>query len=174
MLHRRLCGLQVGLGNDRPDLVLQFLNVRLEPPNADDAFQHAAKFLRRERLGKKIERPAAHGLDRRLDRRIRGNHHHRQSRSQAQERQQQVQSLFAAKSKIEKCDVEKGVPQMLLSLSAVAGFSDLVVHRFQGEPHRLADALVVIDQQDLHERPQTAFFVPATLPCCKVPVTPLC
>ncbi len=53
--------------------------------------------------------------------------------------------------------------QPLLGLSTVAGISDTVPHRLQGEPNRLPQALVVVDQKEYSCTSLPAFSVPSAV-----------
>ena len=155
LLHAWHTCLQVGFRNNRADLLFEFLDMRLQSTQLRDAIQHESDLGRCERLRQEIDCTTAHGLDRRLDGRIRGDRDDRQAGSQPQERRQDVQPVFLSQPQIEKDDVKQRVPHKLLSLGAVAGFGHAMVHRLQSQPERLPQALLVVDQQNIHAQAPT-------------------
>ncbi len=109
--HGRFHGQEVGFRDNRADLLFQLFDVRLQAADSYDAFEHPSNFIRGERFGKKVERPAPHGFDRRLDRGVGGDDHHRQPGGQSQQRQEHVEPFLAPQFEIEKGDVKQAVPQ---------------------------------------------------------------
>jgi hypothetical protein len=147
--------LQVRFGNDRPDLLLQLFDMRLQTTEPRHTIQHHAELIRSERLGQVVESPSPHRLDRRLDGRVGGNDHDSQPRRQPQQRGQYVQPLPAAQAQVQKRDVKQHVSKDVLCLPAVTGFRHLVTHRLQGKAERLAQVHVVINEEDIHTRLQS-------------------
>jgi hypothetical protein len=66
-----------------------------------------------ERLGHVVEGALAHGLDRRLDRRVGGDHHHRQVRVEDLDLRQQLEPGAVRQHEVEQDDVELLVAQQL-------------------------------------------------------------
>ncbi len=94
LTHLRLARLEVHLGHDRADLLLQLVHLGLQPPHVGDPVEDHAKLIRRKRLGQVIEGPTPHGLDRRFDGGIGRDDHHVESGRQAEQTRQEVQTLF--------------------------------------------------------------------------------
>ena len=154
--HRRLRGLQVRLGDDRADLLLEVRDVRLEAAEAGDAVEDEAELVGRERLGQVVERAAPHRLDRRLDGGVGGDDDDGQARCQPEECRQEVQPFLLAEAKVEEGDLEEAVAEDFLGGGAVARLADAVAHRLEGEAQGLAQAGVVVDQEGVHGGSPTA------------------
>ena len=151
LAHARFLRLQIGLRHAGPDLVLQLLHMRLQPAQTLATRSSTTRsWLGRERLGQVIEGAAPHRLDRGFDRGVGRDHDDRQSGSQLQQGRQHIEPLLLAQPQIEKGHVELAMAEQLLGLRAVARLGDLVVHGLQAEPQRLAQVLVVVDEQNVH------------------------
>ena len=145
--------LQVGFRDDRADLFLELLDVRLQAAEFGDAIEHEADLRRREGLRQEIGRPSPHGLHRRLDRGIRRDDDYGQAGAEREKRTQNVEPLFLPQPQIEEHDVERRAAHELVGLCAVAGLGDAVAHRLQGKPQRFAQARLVVNQEDIHVEP---------------------
>ena len=103
-------------------------------------------------LGRVVERPAAHGLDGRLDRGVGRDHDDVQPRGHAQQPRQQIQPLFLGQAKIEQGRIERSTAQQFQRLGAVAGLRGMMPKHFQRHPQRAAEAGVVVNYKDIHRR----------------------
>ncbi len=81
--------------------------MRLQPPHVLDAVQDVTKLVWRERFGQIVEGPAAHGLDRRLDRGECRDDDHVQTWRQPQQPRQQFQAKLLAQAKVQQRHIER-------------------------------------------------------------------
>ena len=149
--HPRLIGLQIDLGQDRPNLLFQLLDLRLQPPHPRDAIKQQAKLVGGERLGQVVEGPATHGLDRRFDCCIGRHYHHLQLRRNAEQPRQQVQPLLLGQTKVQQGHLERAMPQQFQGRRAVAGLDPAVPQHLQRHPQGVSKTGVVVDYEDVHK-----------------------
>jgi hypothetical protein len=79
------------------------------------------------------------------------NHDDGQAGRQLQERGQQIEPLFAPQPQVEKRDIELVMGQEVATLRGGTRLEHAMVHRLQGEPQRFAEALFVVNQQNVHK-----------------------
>ena len=150
LAHGAVLGLQINLGHDAADLFFQLVDVRLQLPDVPDAVQDVAELVGRKRLGKIIEGPSAHGLDRRLNRGERGDNHNAQPGRQTQHPRQQFKAKLFAKAKVQQRRIERAAAEQRQGLFAVAGVGRVMSEQFQRSPDRAAEARIVVNYQDVH------------------------
>ena len=110
--------------------------------------------LRRlERLGQIIERPALDRQHRGLDRRVGRDHDDGQPGRKPKQVGQKIEPVFRAEPDVEEGDLEAFLPQMFFRRRAVGRGLDAMSRRLQGDTQRLANAEIIIDDEDIH-RPE--------------------
>ncbi len=144
-----LLGPQVGFRDDGADLLLQFLDMRLQPAYLHQSLEHHPQLAGRERLGQIIERAAPHGLDRRLDGGVSGHDDDRQSRGQPQQAGDRIEPASRPAADRESA-IEQALAEQILGVGAAVGFGDGVAQGFQRQAKRLAQAGIVVNEKNVH------------------------
>ena len=148
--HGRLGGLQVGLGDEIPDLLFEFINVRLQPAHVYAAVQYQTKLIGRVRLGEIVERATAHCFDGGGDSRIGRDDHDVQSRHQPQQRGQEIESLVPTQAEIQERHLKLPASEQLQRLSGIVRLGNLVIHGFEGDAQCLAQTRFVVNNYNIH------------------------
>ncbi len=146
----RIVALERDLGDLDGDLLLQIVHAVLKAPEPLDALHDGADLGRQERFRQVIEGASPHGLDRRVDRPVGRDDHHRHLRRPPQARLQQVEPRVDAQPEIHQRQVEPRSLDPLQRLVDPRGLFDRVTHRFEGHSQRHSDVRLVVNDEDSH------------------------
>jgi hypothetical protein len=123
-----------------------------QPALATRALDHGEQVRGDERLGQEVEGALPHHLDRGLDGgKRRDDHHHRAVARVLRGEAGHLESVDAGHLQVDQGDVVLAVGEQAERRFTVVGGVDLVAHALQDAAHPLPHALLVVDDQQLHD-----------------------
>ena len=146
LLHRRTRAVHLRAAG-RAVLFFQRFDTLLQPPRPNLLARGHAQLLRRTRFDQIIRRSRANGIERAVDRRMRGDDHHLHPRCGLAQFRQQIQTGGLAQAQIEKAQIEHIPLYQLLGLLGIRCRGDVMSGVFQAITKRAQDVLFVVDQQ---------------------------
>jgi hypothetical protein len=148
-LHARRRGLEPSLGCRFLEARLQLAEAERQRASLACAVDQVPDLRGRERLRQVILGPAAHRLDRGVDRGVGGDDDHVEARPLAEEPRQEVESALGPQLEVAEGEVERLPPQDVERGRPGGHLLHLAAETFEADRERLADVPLIVDDEDV-------------------------